>query len=542
MAETKSAQQLRTQSNKIVLPSVRSYRIWTPGRLRTAERQADSGLIRDAVDICDWLLGDDRVRGALDARLDAFFGLTPTFETGTGRKKRAALKALEADEDFWAIFPEEEARQIQYWAILLGLGPGIARWNPDEDHGDRDLPVVKFYHPQPLKYDWNERTWMRSLATSGHRLAGGRDEPVVFGDGVWVGHMPRGSYRPWSLGLWRAIAPWVLLKAYARSDWASLGEAASRTVFELDKELDDTRERRKDLADSIRDMGNGGVIVLPPGYKHQLVEASAATKELYKSQIDMANLAITITIRGGNLTTQVSGQGSLAATKQQAETNDLGKLRSDATGWSTTSHDQVLVHWAGSNYGDPRLAPWPVYPVKPKDDKQAEATVLGDAMDGAEKAENMGFELDRKAFIEHFEFEFLKPGDPDARPKPPEPTPDPPDEGDDGGDNDDSGGAQARVRVRRDGQKDAQTYTDKVERSGRAVGAKELASTVAAMVAEVANAGDYDEARAAIIERYGALAAPAELATATEAAINLSQLAGHLGVREDVPELDDDES
>jgi hypothetical protein len=61
------------------------------------------------------------------------------------------------------------------------------------------------------------------------------------------------------------------------------------------------------------------------------------------------------------------------------------------------------------------------------------------------------------------------------------------------------------------------------------------------MVAAVRNAGSYEEARVAVLKSYGKVAAPAELATLTEAALTMANLGGRLAVREEVPELDSEE-
>src|SRR5690606_41418184 len=86
-------------------PSVRTFQEWTPRKIRLAERQAEAGDLSYAVAICEWLLGDDDVAGALDARLDALFGLVPTFEPGEGRKKAQAVTALETGEDWCERYP-----------------------------------------------------------------------------------------------------------------------------------------------------------------------------------------------------------------------------------------------------------------------------------------------------------------------------------------------------------------------------------------------------------------------------------------------------
>lgn len=533
-----SGRQRRHQAAQIQQPSVRTYRTWTPALLRNAEFSADSGYIRHAVDVCDWLLGDDKVRGALDGRINALFGADISFEaSGDRRRRNRAARALEVGEDWWTMFPSAAARQVGYWAILLGLGPGTLRYEQLEEHDGRDLPILHFFHPQPLRYDWARRTWIRRITTASGD-AGGAEEPIEFGDGVWLGHMPFGDYRPWSLGLWRSLAPWVLLKAYARSDYGVLGEAARKQVVEIDKEVDDTREKRKELADALKEMGADGAIVLPPGYSYKLVEASAATKDLYDKQIKLADNAIAITIRGGNLTTNVE-QGSRAAAEVQERTGDQANLGADAEAWSTTAHDQVLVYWAEDNFADARLAPWPVYATEPEEDRKQKAEVMVQALAGAEKAELLGFEVDRKAFIDEFQLGFLKPGEKREQQQPPPPPPEQEDEGT--ADAETEAGAKALAAPRKTkGQKNGQDYVDRVERRASGHGAKHLSATVAGMIAAVRSADDFEAARRAIVEKYGRLAAPSELASLTEAAITMSQLGGHLAVREDVPELDDD--
>lgn len=524
----------------VVVPSVRTYRLWTPAQIRAAEQTADTGNIRAAVDLCDWLLGDDKVRGALDGRLNALFGLTPAFDvSGDRRRGRRAVRALEAGEDFEAIFPETEARQIHYWALLLGVGPFTLDWRIREESDGRDVPTVVFQHPQPLGFDWTARSWTRRPQSGAVTAL-----PIAFGDGLWCAHQPFGTYRPWSLGLWRGIARWCLLKAYAISDWGRLGESASRTVVEVDPTSEITVDR-KELASDISALARDAAIILPPGFRYKLVEASASTKELYDSQIRMADLAIAITIRGGNLSTNVQ-QGSKAAAEVQERRGDEANLRADAWAWSATQRGQVLTYWAASNFGDPKLAPWPVYPTDPEEDQKAKADVLNAALDGAQKAEQLGFELDRKAFTEAFGLSgFLSAG---AKPKPPEAPPAPPTEPDEGDTEDhaepDDAAAQAALSTPAHGtlgQRRGQRYADSVATKAAAHGARELAPTLAAVITAVRNARDYEEAKRLLADKYRGIAAPAELATLTEAAITMAQLGGKLSVRDDVPELERDE-
>jgi len=252
----------------------------------------------------------------------------------------------------------------------------------------------------------------------------------------------------------------------------------------------------------------------------------------------MADTAIAVAIRGGNLTTG-SGDKGARSLGEVHERGDLANARRDASAWGTTTHDQALAYWSEANFGDAQLAPWPVYSTDPEEDRKAKADVLTMATTGAAQAEALGFELDRKAFIEEFEFNFLKPG---AKPEPkteapavPDapavPTPDAP--------SNDAPGAGAAMAIAgammalTSGQENGQDYADRVRASMTAHAARELAPTVAAMISAIRNAGSYDEARQMVESKYSKLASPSELSSLTEAALIMVQLGGRLSVDEE---------
>jgi hypothetical protein len=518
-------------SGAIELPSVRAFRIWSPQLLLQAERSADTGSIRLAVDLCDWLLGDDKVRGSLDGRVNAVFGSPLTFEaSGDGRRRSRTVRALEADEDYEAIYPEPEAIQVMYWGILLGAGPGVFRYRQLEGHGGRDIPVLEFFHPQPLSFDWTQRTWMRALSN-------GTSEPIEFGDGTWLGHMPFGHFRPWSMGLWRAIARWVLLKQYAIADWGRLGESASRNVIESDKDVKATKELRKELADDISAMARDSSIVLPAGFSYKLVEASAVTKDLYNQQIKAADEAIAITIRGGNLTTNVQG-GSRSAAEVQERRGDEANAKRDAVAWATTAHDQGLVYWAGDNYGDQNLAPYPVYKTEPEEDRQAAAEVFTAAIGGAQQAEALGFELDREAFANRFGLaDFLKPGTPKQPPAPTPPggTPAP----NQGQEKKPAGRARRLVALasgaaakENRGFLEGQLYVDTVVEKASEVAGEVLQPTLDAILEELEAAADFNDLRERLRRRYEQLSAE-DLTELVYRAMLIGDLAGRAAVTQD---------
>ncbi|HMJ57253.1 MAG TPA: DUF935 family protein [Polyangiaceae bacterium] len=411
MAKPKSAPKAPSTPRDLtagVQPSVRTFTTWSVGLIRAAEMAADSGYLRQVANLCEWLLGDDRIQGTLSARVESLLGLEPTFEqSGDKRKSKRVVRALEAGEDWWEAYPEDELATLLTWGILLGVAPAAHNWTIFEDHGGRVLAMPKFWHPQHLRYDWPTRRWMIKVASTTGLVDFGIEEELVPGNGRWVLHTPYGDSRPWSRGLWRGLARLALMKAYAIQDWSRFGEKAHILIGTSSEDVESSKGQRAQLAKDIYELGREGIAFLPPGFDLKKVELVANTRDIYLAQIEMANTAIAILVRGGNLSTEVKG-GSLAATESQAETGDASKRRFDAQSLTTTIHDQSLNWWASFNFGDEGLAPWPVYPVEPKKDLKARAETLNTASTAVDRMLANGMPLDLAALGEEFEIPFLK--------------------------------------------------------------------------------------------------------------------------------------
>lgn len=414
MAEAPKSKRRNRDSGKAgVEPSTRTFTRWSPERLRVAEMQADAGNIRVAADLVDWILADDRVQGTLQARIQALLGLEPSFEqSGDRRRSNRAVKALDAQEDWWASYPEPELSLMLAWGIVLGLAPMQHQWRAVDGHGGRRLPCPEFWHPHHLRHDSATRSWKVRVATE--TGFGSTEETLTPGDGQWVLHTPYGAHRPQMLGAWRGLSRWVLLKYLAAGDLASASAKGSTLVAtseapgttpkdgSRDTYKRNNADARSQLATDIYERGRDGVVVLPPNFDLKLIQTAANTESIYVAQINLANEAIAIQIRGGNLTTNTK-QGSLAAAETQERLGDAVKLQFDGSSLSTTIHDQSLVWWAEFNFGDRELAPWPVYPTKPKRNHLDRAKAITQATDAAEALLSLGLEIEAQAFIDEWE-------------------------------------------------------------------------------------------------------------------------------------------
>src|SRR5438445_4021825 len=241
-------------------PSFRAFHEWTPTLLRGAELIADGGTLRTAADLCDAMLADDRLLGVLNKRVHGVLGLPLTFEPAQGRKR--PVKALEAGEDWWASFTEEELGDVGKWGTLLGVGVGELEW---KDRDGRVVGELKSWHPRHLRFDWQTRQWIL-------RIDGGKEIVITPGDGKWVLYTPHGKKRPWAKGLWRSLSRWWLLKQFAILDWATYSERHGQGVFAATPTGQGSpgREDRKQLAADLKGIGRATTIALPPGYDLKL--------------------------------------------------------------------------------------------------------------------------------------------------------------------------------------------------------------------------------------------------------------------------------
>lgn len=530
-----------SRANKVLFPArTRSRSDWTFSRLRAAEIQADGGNYTLATQVCDWLLTDDRVSGALSARTEALLGLTPTFEpSGDKRRSNRAVKALEAGEDWFESYPEAELEQLHTWGLLLGVAPGRHQWRENPDHDDRLLPYPEFWYPETLQQDLVTQAW--SICDSAHAR-----HVLTPGDSEWLLHTPFGKNRPHARGLWRSLKNWVLLKRLAMTDLSRLGKKGATAVGTAPD--GSTFEQRQELAAAIAANEEEAVIILAAGFDLKLLQMQASSQAVYDAQIKLADLAIAIRIRGGNLSTNVT-EGSKAATESQAKTGDAAKLRFDNGTLSTTVHDQSLVWWAEFNYGDRALAPWPSWPVEPEEDLKAKVETEGKSFETVELAEKLGFDVDRKAFLEQHRIEWAKPGKappppaaPPAPPPPgtppaPQPAPAPPP-----ADPKEKPAKATTARLGKllafakaagtAGRDEGQAYADELAANGLAAVKGGLDGVMAAINEELDAATGYEDLLDRLRKRYKTLD-PHEIIDVVESCMVLGELAGRVAVNQD---------
>jgi hypothetical protein len=496
-----------------VQPSTRSQRVWTPGLIRAAEVQANSGTLRAAGDLCDAMLADDRIQSVAQASADALLGLDVSFEAaGDKRRSGRAVRALEAEEDWWAMFPEEELTKLLTWGRMLGvIHAQLAPWS-ERDSG-RVVGSLNVWPGRTLGWDWASRVWTTEID-------GGTRATIDQNTGQWIVFTPYGATRPWASGIWRGLSRLWLLKQFAIDDWADFAENAKRGIVTSPQGA--TLEQRKQLAQDLFDAGRDAQIALPPGFDFKLVEASAVTRDIYEAQINLANTAFAIAWRGGNLSTETKG-GSFAAAQSQADTGDARKTRAVSQVLSTCLREQGLRFWADFNFGNSALAPWPTWDTDPQADESQRADVYVKVAQSLPALVTQG--ADAKAILDEFSIpQAEQPPAPTAPAAQPAPAPPPP-----------AASAQLRpvaAKSPRAALVEGQVWIDALADKAIAAAPDALRATVQAVQDAIDAASGYDDLRRRLIDLADQDDDPA-MRELVEHAVMLALAAGNLsGARE----------
>lgn len=355
---------------------------WTYSAMRTAELLAEDGDMKYLAELCETLMGDERINAKLEDRSLALTSAPITFEAAPkGRQRRAAMRAAQAEQDWFDMVPETQIAEMLRWYRMLGLALGELVWTepdpiilmqqdengnwyvPNVNHtkprlrNNRNVPQLRVWHPRDLRWDWRDRCWYL-------RLDGGYEEKIVPGNGKWV--LWANGKRPWIKGLWRGLKVVWLMKALAGPAWGkqSIRHANGTAIMSGPEAYD--AELRRQLTREWKELGSEGAIWVPEGSKLDVFELRANTWETYKAQIDTANTAIDIAILGANLPTEVSNGAGTGATAQMMTVQK--RIGGDAAEWEAVEHEQIARPWAKANFGTPDVAPWAIRNVEPAND------------------------------------------------------------------------------------------------------------------------------------------------------------------------------
>lgn len=372
---------------------------WTPQDVQSALRSADAGQLIDAADLVEQILTDDRVAGVMATRTLGMLGLPLAFE-GDPSLVSALAGASGTDGDWHSMHPEAELASLMAWGITLGVG--VAQRVPvRRAMGQRQLHRLRVWHPRWLSFEWNGNAEGPLGRWKIHTRDGQR--VITPGDGEWILYTPYGADRPWARGLWRTLAFSWILKRFALLDRSRHLEVLGSPIRAGTAPQGATERQRRRWQSQLRTLSRDSAIVMPDGYKLELVEAKGNSWEMYDSQVSWADRAATIAVAGQIVTTEGS-KGFADGATQDTIRRELVRFTGKTLG--DTLRAQSLRPWAELNFPGKR-APSPRWDAESSDERLARARSmisLGEAigrMDAALAAS--GVRMDTTALAQRYD-------------------------------------------------------------------------------------------------------------------------------------------
>ena len=183
------------------IPIVTIQNTWSVEQARGAIFAHLMGEFFTSGQLCDSMLGDDRITATLNSRAAGWLGRENRFKAADD--SAAAKECLEAWQAWWPRLAGDSAiRETADYSTIMGFGHDQIIWDTNQPGLDF-APSLRPWHPIFTYYDWTYRCFM----------AIGQDGmiPIVPGNGKWLEIAPYGSYRGWMRGAIRpCVEPWML--------------------------------------------------------------------------------------------------------------------------------------------------------------------------------------------------------------------------------------------------------------------------------------------------------------------------------------------
>jgi phage gp29-like protein len=313
------------------------------------------GVFERSAQLCDSILGDDRVIATLGSRRAGLFGRDVRFRAANDSD--AAKEVLEAWEAHWPQFSGDSSLGLMSdYEVLMGFCDAQLVWDTSAPVWK---PYMRMWHPRFEYWNWAVRQFV-ALTMDGATA-------IIPGNGKWVHHSRFGLERCWIRGAIRAVAEPFLGRHWARRDWFRWSEKYGLGIMKAETPAAADPTERSNFVAQVANIGSETTVLLGKGvdehnsYGLELLESQQTAWEGFPGLIDSCDMAIVLALLFQNLTTEVTG-GSFAATSAHMDIRDSG-IQDDNSAWRSTLHAQVARPFAFFNFGDADLAPWTEWDV-----------------------------------------------------------------------------------------------------------------------------------------------------------------------------------
>jgi len=384
--------------------------------------ELEQGQFWKAAILADQFGRDDRIDGVLRTRVDELLSTQLDILPADDRRKsvRAAemLGGVEDGPGEWdRMCPNGVASKMLRTGLCLNLSVAQIMWTYENGI---HWPRLRYWNSQFIRWDEARQCFLlRQYLGPEIELPRLDENPI--GDGQWFVWCPFGYQEAWLGGLVRPLAPMYMRRMWLNRDWARSSELYGQGIVKaIVPAAQATTDAGEDFLESVANRGSDATIKIPQGEEGNKydVELEVAAQKIYETFRDGksdVNTDIAVTVLGQNLTTQSPGGGlSNGGDQKGPRAVMLNKARQDAA-FAAAFRDQVLVPWARFNFGDPDLAPVPIYRVDPPDNEVQKAAVLKGVGDAIASLDSARVPVDIRGTAEEFGIKMVSVEEEEAR-------------------------------------------------------------------------------------------------------------------------------
>jgi phage gp29-like protein len=382
------------------IPSARQRRVLTAHQMmpfyRLAQRKLEvdgiltshaTGDFRRPAGFVDELMTDDRISGVVETRIGAILSadleIAPSADKRKNKRVAGVIGGMDGARGLWCdMVGQPVAFEILKWGLMLGASVSQIVWDTvDGTWTPRLVP----WDMEQVRWDWTKRRFV-TTTVDGQDIDLPRPDEQPYGDGHWFVFCPRGVAKGWLNGMVRSLGELYIMRRWNYRDFARYCEKLGLGIIKGIVPADAKEDEIDDFARDVANIGNEAAVFCPQdetghGYDLGMVEAVGRGWEAFQAFKETIDRDIAVRVLGQNLTTEISDNGSRAA----SQTHDLVRLDKaleDAQLGEAFTR-QLLSWWAQYEYGDRALAPLVKYHVEPATDLAKEAgglKILGDAL------------------------------------------------------------------------------------------------------------------------------------------------------------------
>lgn len=315
---------------------------WEIQEILDAIDEHDKGEFSKADLLYHAMTRDARIGPASRTRGSASCSYPSFLEIASDAPDRLKLYTKVLEKNWDLVLSKPNLAEISRRRTFLGFCVGRIQWTFIEG---QSMPCITPWSHSSVRYDWDKGCYAAKVI-----VGTGKEEREieVQDDGVnWV-IFSSGGRQPWLNGAIRMLALmyYIVTEGYGR--WISWNEVQSTTLRAVyAPAIKRNSEEVKKLWELIRLLRSGDTMLLPEGFKLELLSAAANGHATFADIVDMANTNISIILLGHNLSQELKG-GSFAA--MQSSLTVTKELSIDDANRTSEDINRVLKNWVRANF------------------------------------------------------------------------------------------------------------------------------------------------------------------------------------------------